>query len=66
MSNGTELPRSGEAAETPAQLESHVACSVCHHEIPVSAALWRESSDYVAHFCGLQCFDRWRNQRSGP
>lgn len=41
---------------------SHIACSVCQREIPLSAALWRESSDYVAHFCGLDCYDRWRNQ----
>jgi hypothetical protein len=41
---------------------SHVPCGVCRREIPLSAAVWRESSDYVAYFCGLECYDRWRNQ----
>ena len=43
----------------------YVPCSVCQREIPLSAAVSREASDYVEHFCGLECYDRWRNQ-SGP
>ena len=42
-----------------------IACGVCHREIPLSTAAWRESSDYVAYFCGLECYDRWRNQEAG-
>jgi hypothetical protein len=38
----------------------HLECSVCHRDIPLSTSLWRESSDYVAHFCGLDCYDKWR------
>ena len=41
---------------------AHVACGACHREIPLSTAVWRESSDYVAYFCGLECYDRWRQQ----
>jgi hypothetical protein len=37
----------------------HVPCSVCHSEIPLSTAAWREGSDYVAYFCGLECYERW-------
>ena len=44
---------------------SYIPCDVCQREIPLSAAGWRESSDYVAHFCGLECYDRWRNQSGG-
>src|SRR5262245_6449923 len=44
---------------------SYVPCSVCQREIPLSAAAWRESSDYVAYFCGFECYDRWRNQSGG-
>ena len=33
---------------------SYVPCGVCQHEIPLSAAVWREASDYVAYFCGLE------------
>jgi uncharacterized protein DUF3330 len=45
--------------------DSHVACAVCHHEIPLYTAAWREGSDYVVYFCGLECYDRWRNQSGG-
>ena len=44
---------------------SYIPCAVCQREIPLSAAVWRESSDYVAHFCGLECYERWRNQSGG-
>jgi hypothetical protein len=44
---------------------SYVPCGVCQREIPLSAAVWREGSDYVAYFCGLECYDRWRNRSGG-
>ena len=46
----------------PDETTSCVPCSVCQHEIPWSTAAWREGSDYVAYFWGLDCYDRWRNQ----
>jgi hypothetical protein len=52
--------KSGQESREPGP---YLACSACHQEIPASAAIWRESSDYVAYFCGLDCFDKWRNQR---
>ena len=55
----------GESSHGLQQLAASIPCSVCRHEIPLSAALWRESSDYVAYFCGLECYDRWRNQSDG-
>jgi hypothetical protein len=36
-----------------------VACSVCRQQVPMSEAMNAEASDYVAHFCGLDCFQRW-------
>ena len=36
-----------------------VACSACQSEIPVSEAISFEATDYVAHFCGLDCYQRW-------
>jgi len=35
-------------------------CAVCEHEVPWSEAPVREASDYMAHFCGLECYARWR------
>jgi Domain of unknown function (DUF3330) len=37
-------------------------CAVCEHEVPLSEAVVREASDYMAHFCGLACYERWRKQ----
>ena len=39
-----------------------VPCSVCQHEIPLSAAISREASDYVEYYCGLECFEQWRKR----
>lgn len=39
-----------------------VDCDVCFKEIPISEAKSEEASDYVHHFCGLECFARWRVQ----
>jgi hypothetical protein len=37
-----------------------VACEVCLREVPRSQAVVPESADYVAYFCGLECFEKWR------
>ncbi|HZM36287.1 MAG TPA: DUF3330 domain-containing protein [Burkholderiales bacterium] len=59
MSDSTDL----QSGHPPA---TRVPCTVCQREIPLSAAVWRESSDYVAHFCGLECYELWRNQSGSP
>ena len=41
-----------------------VACDVCLKEIPASEACYEEASDYVVHFCGLECHEQWRQQRA--
>jgi len=42
------------------------ASKVCMKEIPFSEAVVPEAIDYVAHFCGVQCYDKWRNQPAAP
>lgn len=42
--------------------DEHVQCSVCMKEIPVSEAKSAEATDYVAHFCGLSCYEKWAHQ----
>jgi hypothetical protein len=42
-----------------------VACDVCFREIPRSEAINAEASDYVAHFCGLDCYRRWVEHAAG-
>ncbi len=48
-----------------AALVERVACQTCMKEIPISEAKIAEASDYVAHFCGVACYDKWRKQTGG-
>lgn len=40
--------------------EELVACEVCRKEVPLSEATMPEAMDYVAHFCGLACYQQWQ------
>lgn len=46
---------------TPIDVEQ-VACDICLKEVPKSEAVIPEAGDYVAHFCGLDCYEKWKNQ----
>jgi len=48
-----------------AELET-VACEVCLKEVPVSEATVPEATDYVVHFCGLDCYQKWKSQGNSP
>lgn len=37
-----------------------ISCQVCRKEVPLSEAKVSEASDYVAHFCGLECYAKWK------
>jgi len=39
-----------------------VPCEVCLKEVPVSEAKVDEAADYVRHFCGLDCYAKWREK----
>ena len=41
-----------------------VFCEVCLKEVPKSEAAMAEARDYVAYFCGLECYEKWMGQRS--
>lgn len=41
-----------------------VSCEVCLKEIPRSEAKVEEVKDYVAHFCGLDCYEKWRQDNN--
>jgi hypothetical protein len=51
------------AMETRPVDPERVFCEVCLKPVPRSEALSAEARDYVAHFCGLDCYDRWHRQR---
>lgn len=44
--------------------DEQVSCEICLKEIPASEAQNAEASDYVAHFCGLDCYDKWSHQET--
>lgn len=46
----------------PESVAEQISCEVCHKEIPVSEAMRFETEDYVAHFCGLDCYSTWKNR----
>lgn len=39
-----------------------IACEICLKEVPLSDAANPETDDYVAHFCGLECYEQWKKQ----
>ncbi len=48
--------------ETPSANEPLLTCSICMKEIPESVAHSAEGEDYVLHFCGATCFEKWEKQ----
>lgn len=40
-----------------------LACAVCMKEIPLTAAIVPEATDYVVHFCSSDCYAKWQQQK---
>lgn len=45
---------------SPATAEPPLSCDTCLKEIPASVAQSLEGPDYVHHFCGPACYERWQ------
>lgn len=39
-----------------------VECEICLKEVPKSGAKSVETSEYVHHFCGVDCYAQWQKQ----
>lgn len=39
-----------------------VSCEVCMKEVPLREAENVELTDYFVHFCGLECYAKWKGQ----
>lgn len=39
-----------------------MSCAVCLKEVPADAVTLTDAQDYVQHFCGLECLEKWRKQ----
>lgn len=48
----------------PVEVEQ-VVCEICLKEVPITEAVVPEASDYVVHFCGLECYAKWRKNPAG-
>ena len=47
----------------PSEAEK-IPCDVCRKELPLSEAMIPEAEEYIAHFCDLECYEKWK-QESG-
>jgi hypothetical protein len=45
--------------------EGQVSCDFCRKHIPRSEAYQPEAQDYVAYFCGLECYQAWEREQAG-
>ncbi len=43
-----------------------VPCAQCLKEVPISEAKSSEAVDYVAYFCGAECYSKWATQEGHP
>lgn len=49
--------------KTKKEEEPALTCVVCMKDIDDSDAETFEVDDYVHHFCGLDCYSRWRKKK---
>lgn len=43
-----------------------VSCEMCLKEIPHDHAGKEETEDYVRYFCGLECYQQWKQEENKP
>jgi hypothetical protein len=45
---------------------SLISCEFCLKEVPVDEATIPEGVDYFVHFCGLDCYEKWKRRGGKP
>ena len=40
-----------------------IACEICLEEIPDSVNQNAEADEYVSNYCGLECYQLWRDKQ---
>jgi hypothetical protein len=53
-----------ETEQDKSGLDERVSCEVCLKEIPISEAKVDEAVGYISHFCGLDCYAKWKEQET--
>ncbi|BBP05020.1 hypothetical protein TPL01_19060 [Sulfuriferula plumbiphila] len=57
-------PNGGEILPCVEDTECEItSCAVCMVEIPASVARNEEATDYIQHFCGLDCLEIWKREK---
>jgi len=49
-------------SETNKTTDDQISCDICMKEVPTSDAKSIELNDYVVHFCGLSCYEKWQQK----
>lgn len=52
-----------EPNRTSSAVNPLIECEICLKEIPESAAFTAEGSEYVGHFCGIECYQEFLRKR---
>jgi len=60
----TDLSHKDHSHDNLPKDEQLLSCELCLKSIPLSESEISEAEDYVAYFCGLECYDIWRHQKS--
>ena len=47
----------GNPPEAPVEV---LNCDVCMKEIPSESEEYFETDEYVRHFCGIECYTKWK------
>ncbi|MCW9046503.1 MAG: DUF3330 domain-containing protein [Gammaproteobacteria bacterium] len=43
--------------------EQLISCKICMEFVPLSESQISEAEEYIAYFCGLECYDLWKHQK---
>ena len=43
--------------------EQLISCKTCLESVPLSESHISEAEEYIAYFCGLECYDLWIHQK---
>lgn len=47
----------------PHDEQGQISCETCLKEIPHSESMSSEVEEYVAYYCGLECYEAWTRQQ---
>ena len=55
--------REGDFMDNERNTDVLLDCEICLSEIPESVGHNAEADEYVSHYCGLECYQRWQESQ---